>query len=152
VTDPANTPKGPGATPLAVLACPSDALPSSPTITLTNPSGSTGTLYCNLTSYAGNFGAQLPTTNPAVNGDGINGIFVEYFNWYTYYNVSTVSIMAITDGASNTIMFGEKYHNDPNIEGYFASDTFFTYASWGTRGSSNTAVGDFPLNYRLPPC
>jgi prepilin-type N-terminal cleavage/methylation domain-containing protein len=128
----ANTPNGPGATPLAVLACPSDALPSPPTIALPIPVGSnTYTLYCDLTSYAANFGAQLPPTNYADNGFGINGVFVENYDWYTYSNVSPVSIMGITDGTSNTIMFGEKYDNDSYYMAYEGETySIFTTASW----------------------
>jgi prepilin-type N-terminal cleavage/methylation domain-containing protein len=79
------------ATPLALLACPSDLLPSPPTV-----SGLAGVAKNKgLTSYMGNYGA-LPygghPDNPA-NTQGVDGIFVPK-------DTPPVSLLGINDGTS----------------------------------------------------
>jgi prepilin-type N-terminal cleavage/methylation domain-containing protein/prepilin-type processing-associated H-X9-DG protein len=81
-----------GAQIVKILICPSEAFfPNNP------PVGNYGTLYFGLTSYGGCSGTSATTTNGA--GSLKNGIF--------YMNSST-RIGDITDGTSNTLMFGER--------------------------------------------
>ena len=84
-----------GAQVVKILICPSDgAMPSPPVLTYTN---STATYYFGLTSYGGCAGTSPVTTQGAQHAQ--DGIF--YIN-------SSVRIAGITDGTSNTFMFGER--------------------------------------------
>jgi prepilin-type N-terminal cleavage/methylation domain-containing protein/prepilin-type processing-associated H-X9-DG protein len=115
-------------TPLSVFVCPSDLLPAPPMYT---EFGRTGAL----TSYVSN--------------SVIDGVF--YFRWY-----SPVSIMSITDGSSNTILYGERYNFDPNWNEYHHRFLTIYSVSWWAGPYAN--VGERwlrpirPLNYMLPSC
>jgi prepilin-type N-terminal cleavage/methylation domain-containing protein/prepilin-type processing-associated H-X9-DG protein len=143
-------PGGPCSTPLSVLACPSDALPSPPTAYI--PSFN---IYVGLTSYAGNYGAL---SNGDIN-EGLDGVFVP-----AGMGAGPVSILGITDGTSNTILFGERYNTDPNWNAYAtAIGSLFGWTDvppfYGLYSCSLTAAidgplcsGFYPLNFSLPPC
>jgi prepilin-type N-terminal cleavage/methylation domain-containing protein/prepilin-type processing-associated H-X9-DG protein len=152
---------GPQTTPLSILACPSDALPNPPVAAWTTYAQYDYAFYGSVTSYATNYGSDSPF-GPG-SGYGVNGIFVNSSIWNSTTNqvvaMPAVSIMGITDGTSNTIMFGEKYNNDPNWNAYsstlgMANVPFYAYpgAYWGTAIAGPLAVGAFPLNYTLPSC
>jgi prepilin-type N-terminal cleavage/methylation domain-containing protein/prepilin-type processing-associated H-X9-DG protein len=137
-------PGGPASTPLAVLACPSDALPSPPTTHFT-----TGTdVYVGLGSYLGNFGATPSGASQVI---GLDGIFNQY-------GEAPVSILAITDGTSSTILFGERYSSDPNWNAIATAvgstdiPFYALVAPWGGEAFGGP-LGDgfYPLNYLLPP-
>ena len=138
-------PGGPASTPLAVLACPSDALPSPPTAHF-----NTGTdLYVGLGSYLGNFGAIPAGAGQII---GVDGIFNQYAE------APPVSILAITDGTTNTILFGERYSNDPNwnaiVSAVGSTDIPFyaLVAPWGGEALGGPlGIGFYPLNSLLPP-
>jgi prepilin-type processing-associated H-X9-DG protein len=80
--------------------------------------------------------------------------------------VSPVSIPSITDGTSNTILFGERYNTDPNWNPYitafgalFGVDwsnipfyDFFSYSLAASALNGPYASGFYPLNFSLPPC
>jgi prepilin-type N-terminal cleavage/methylation domain-containing protein/prepilin-type processing-associated H-X9-DG protein len=86
-----NGPNSIGAQVINIEICPSDsALPDPPV-------GQYGAYYFGLVSYGGCSGTSATTTNG--NQSLKNGIF--YMN-------SSVSILSITDGTSNTLMFGER--------------------------------------------
>jgi prepilin-type N-terminal cleavage/methylation domain-containing protein/prepilin-type processing-associated H-X9-DG protein len=86
-----NGPNSIGAQVINIEICPSDsALPDPPV-------GTYGAYYFGLVSYGGCSGTSATTTNG--NQSLKNGIF--YMN-------SSVSILSITDGTSNTLMFGER--------------------------------------------
>jgi prepilin-type N-terminal cleavage/methylation domain-containing protein/prepilin-type processing-associated H-X9-DG protein len=84
-------PNAVGATPVKTLICPADAVMPSPAV------GMYGNLYFGLCSYAGCSGTSATTTAGASSLK--NGIF--YMN-------STTKIADITDGLSNTLMYGER--------------------------------------------
>src|SRR5262249_41020018 len=97
-----DTPGSPGATPLSVLACPSDSgIPSPPTVQWASAGA-----YYGVTSYRGNAGG-LSTIDPDVGTDGVivlaNG---------------PVKIVNIKDGTSNTLLFGEFSNFEPNWPDY----------------------------------
>jgi prepilin-type N-terminal cleavage/methylation domain-containing protein/prepilin-type processing-associated H-X9-DG protein len=156
-----SVPGGPCSTPLSVLVCPSDALPSPPTAQI--PAAVWGnTFYVGLTSYVGNFGA-LPSSDP---NQGLDGIFVQATS-PTGQPVPRVSILGITDGTSNTILFGERYNTDPNWNPYisafgslfglnWANIPFYAFYSYGLTSTvfnyGPFASGFAPLNFSLPPC
>jgi prepilin-type processing-associated H-X9-DG protein len=136
-----STPGSDSATPLAVLACPSDQLPSPPTCLQ-----ATG-YYVGLTSYLGNYGSISYLTQ------GVDGIFPDQGA-----GIPPVSLLGITDGPSNTILFGERYNYDPNwttwsnvfINGFW--NPFYAVVSpWGSDAvvGGPYGMGSSPLNYML---
>jgi prepilin-type N-terminal cleavage/methylation domain-containing protein/prepilin-type processing-associated H-X9-DG protein len=144
-----NTSGGPASTPLAVLACPSDALPSSPTTHVANFN-----IYAGLTSYVGNYGVGPyfwdPNPDPNV---GQDGIFSD--------RGGPVSILSITDGTSNTILFGERHNSDPlwdTYASYFGMSPivpFYGVFSYSMAYYANLyplALGAYKLNQGLLPC
>jgi prepilin-type N-terminal cleavage/methylation domain-containing protein/prepilin-type processing-associated H-X9-DG protein len=86
-----NGPGSVGAQTVKILICPSDGSMPQPAV------GQYGALYFGLTSYGGCSGTSQTTTVGTASLK--NGIF--YMN-------SAVGIMDITDGTSNTFMFGER--------------------------------------------
>jgi prepilin-type N-terminal cleavage/methylation domain-containing protein/prepilin-type processing-associated H-X9-DG protein len=80
-----------GATVIPVLTCPADSTRAG------SPVGVYGSLYFGLNSYGGCAGTSATTTTGSQSLQ--NGIF--YMN-------SSVTIKGITDGPSNTLMFGER--------------------------------------------
>ncbi len=153
VTD-STIPNGPIATPLSVLACPSDALPSPPTVAFQG-------YYTGVTSYVGNCGG-LSYNAPAW---GLDGIFLPSFSPITGNACAPVTILRITDGTSNTILFGERYNNDPYWNDYlnsivavfgpfYAGYPYSAMYSASLTYSIDGPLGDgfYPLNLRLPAC
>ncbi|VTR99326.1 DUF1559 domain-containing protein [Tuwongella immobilis] len=71
-----------------------------------------------------------------------------------------VRITEILDGTSNTLMFGEMHHFDPNFDsftaiGYNSGSTIAGWSRWypagGDAGLGNLMFGAFaPINYRTP--
>jgi prepilin-type N-terminal cleavage/methylation domain-containing protein/prepilin-type processing-associated H-X9-DG protein len=86
-----NGPNSVGAQVVKILLCPSDGAMPSP------PVGQYGVYYFGLTSYGGCSGTSMTTTAGASSLK--NGIF--YMN-------SSVRITDITDGTTNTLLFGER--------------------------------------------
>jgi prepilin-type N-terminal cleavage/methylation domain-containing protein/prepilin-type processing-associated H-X9-DG protein len=142
---------------LKVLLCPSDPLPRfvvqvpPPEVA---PQWSWG-LY-GMSSYGGNAGRQsfLPGTAPPWPGMTKDGIF---------YVDSCVREADITDGSSNTFLFGERYHRDPQ---YDLQESLLPGGSpiegtgkWAVTAGPAGAVGtvnvllsaQVPINYRVPP-
>ncbi len=141
---------GPISTPLAVLACPSDSLPNPPVTNQTQNSSVSG-----LTSYLGNYGS---------NHSGINlqPALPEQQGAFVYTSQKPVSLLDITDGASNTLLFGERYNTDPNWKAYsFLQSSVMTVSiagaasRWnqgGTPPASTLGTGNVSLNVMLPLC
>jgi prepilin-type N-terminal cleavage/methylation domain-containing protein/prepilin-type processing-associated H-X9-DG protein len=136
-------------TPLAVLACPSDALPNPPTTF----EPSTG-LYGGLTSYLGNLSGSVmypplggPPPTPAT-----QGVFL--------MSIQPLSIMAITDGTSNTILLGERSNFDPNWNAWISAalgvspaPTFYGWFSYSMTDYANfvpLGSGFYPMNQYIP--
>ncbi len=140
----ANSPTAPSATPLKVIVCPSDALPNPATTYVASTS-----IYVGLTSYVGNIGA-VPRSNGAAFGQ--DGIFSQPYE-------QPVSILGISDGTSNTILFGERHNTDPlwnqlATAANTAGVPFYGICSyWGADGALErpVGVGFYPLNSTLPP-
>ena len=123
---------------LKVLLCPSDGTLPSPAVI--NVAG----IMCSLTSYRGNI-SGLPYYASNFGNDGV------------ICNVP-VNINLITDGTSNTIMFGEASGFDPNWSQYEQAGCGFSGPSvdnlaeglWSTGAVESAASGYYPLNYMMP--
>jgi prepilin-type N-terminal cleavage/methylation domain-containing protein/prepilin-type processing-associated H-X9-DG protein len=157
-TDPLNNTAGGAssrtAAVLPVLLCPSDPLPQNP-----YDSGS-GRIY-GLTSYGGNGGSRSYDPQLATN-DGI--FFVTGPGSQTAPTGVPVRIGDVTDGLSNTILFGERSHTDPNHDSFAANLTSPSGQSispmgaigWWAASGGRLVAGDVtlsgyaPLNYRVP--
>lgn len=137
-----NVPTGRTATLLPVLICPSDHLPK-PVFLHTPNFNPAGDLYA-LTSYGGSGGTKSYHPNRGVTKDGI------------FYINSSVRHRDITDGTSNTLFFGERYHRDvqydanvgtrPKLEGIG-----FWAPSSGVAGIGDITLGTLvPINYSHP--
>jgi prepilin-type N-terminal cleavage/methylation domain-containing protein/prepilin-type processing-associated H-X9-DG protein len=137
-----DTPDSPGAAPVPLFACPSDAgIPTPATMQFAGTA-----TYLGLTSYRGN-ASGLSNFDPDA---GLDGVIVE--------DNGPVNIINIKDGTSNTFLFGEFCNQDPNWGDYAslfgsAALAFPTIgSSWsGTGLSALEASGYYPLNSMLPP-
>jgi prepilin-type N-terminal cleavage/methylation domain-containing protein/prepilin-type processing-associated H-X9-DG protein len=144
-----NSPTAPGATPLVIFVCPSGGFTSNP--------ANFGTMTTGLSSYGGNAGQRAFPASRATN-DGI-------FGFATPTRPNQVRITDITDGASNTFLFGERLIGDANLDSYQTAPlqppmnpmlgTASSYATWGqpvtqTSGLGLLLVGSITLNYAYP--
>lgn len=147
----AAVPGPPGATVLKVLVCPSDVIPQNPNQAVKHPPG---TYLWGITSYGGNGGSQ---SYPNASFDGM------------FYAVGPATspvrfparIASVTDGLSNTLMFGERYHLDHNFDALvspvpsaLSTDLISSYGWWGSHTPEATAditeSACAPLNYLVP--
>jgi prepilin-type N-terminal cleavage/methylation domain-containing protein/prepilin-type processing-associated H-X9-DG protein len=132
---------------LPVLLCPSDLLDQNPVLQ--------NGVYYGLTSYGGNGGTRSYFPSQAA----VDGVF------HTTGSASEpnpgqrpVRMRDITDGASKTLLFGERRHNDLNFETFAAlgwAESLKTWGWWGPSGGRK-AIGHVtmsaytPINYQLP--
>ncbi len=120
------------------LLCPSDPFPvrvyNRGVFGLFVPDGK----FEGLSSYGANTGAQLPAVNAR---DGV------------FYNDSAVKLLAVTDGTSNTVMFGDGYHRDPRWGQLMGTtgDTMEGYAAWSGGPFFIQRSALVGVNYRIPP-
>ncbi|MGH7168897.1 MAG: DUF1559 domain-containing protein [Gemmataceae bacterium] len=132
-----NAPSFVYATQLKVLMCPSDSSLPSPAIV--NIAG----IMCALTSYRGNL-SGLPYYAANFGNDGV------------ICHVP-VNINFISDGTSNTFLFGEATGFDPNWLPYEQAGCGLSGPStdnvaeglWTTGAAESAASGYYPLNYRM---
>jgi prepilin-type N-terminal cleavage/methylation domain-containing protein/prepilin-type processing-associated H-X9-DG protein len=141
---------------IKILLCPSDPLPQ-PVVQTTAanfqaPPWSWG--FYGMSSYGGNAGMRSvwwgpSPTFPLLTRDGIFSID------------SSIRVSDMTDGTSNTFLFGERYHRDPEFDlsqpvvwpGINSMDHLGRWATISGPGAIanvmlSTAV---PINYRVPP-
>jgi prepilin-type N-terminal cleavage/methylation domain-containing protein/prepilin-type processing-associated H-X9-DG protein len=129
-----------GAQVIKILVCPSDPLPNPPVSTYT--SGST-TYYFGISSYGGNAGT-IGTYYTAATQDGV------------FCVNSRIRIADITDGSSNTFLFGERWHYDPTFDKLYPKSPINTYGGWAWSNSISledvtlSADGNTPINYLIP--
>jgi prepilin-type processing-associated H-X9-DG protein len=97
---------------IEILLCPSDPLPERVVeMTAANapltPPWSRG--FCGMSSYGGNAGTRSVPPGPAPDYPGItrDGIF---------FLDSSVRLSHVTDGSSKTLLFGERFHHDPQFD------------------------------------
>jgi prepilin-type N-terminal cleavage/methylation domain-containing protein/prepilin-type processing-associated H-X9-DG protein len=147
-----NTSGGTGArtaTVLSVLLCPADLIPL-------NPVASQGRTYA-LTSYGGNGGSRSFDPTAAAT----DGVFhTTGPGSQPTPNQGPVRLADITDGTSNTLLFGERSHWDPSYDTFASAGLASrpSMASWGWWAASEgrLAIGDVtlsayaPINYLIP--
>jgi prepilin-type N-terminal cleavage/methylation domain-containing protein/prepilin-type processing-associated H-X9-DG protein len=139
---------------IKILICPTDPLPQSVvqlTATLAPP-WSWG--FYGMSSYAGNAGQRsfpvIPVQNgPCMTQDGI------------FYIDSCVRLTDVTDGTSNTFLFGERYHRDPQFDlqqplVYPGTTPIGQVGRWGCVAGHGCMANDMlstpvPINYQVPP-
>jgi prepilin-type N-terminal cleavage/methylation domain-containing protein/prepilin-type processing-associated H-X9-DG protein len=138
---------------IKLLICPSDALPE----TVVEHRAAVAPLswgFYGMSSYGGNAGTRsLPIgAAPAFPGISRDGIF-----WID----RCVRIADITDGTSNTILFGERYHRDPEFDRrqpvvLSGTAPITQLGKWGfVAGPAGimanvTLHSAAPINYRMP--
>ena len=135
------------ATVLSELVCPSDAIPSNPVPVADR--------YYGITSYGGNGGIRSYHPTSAT----CDGIF------HTTGPASLplpdqepVALEMIFDGTSQTILFGERSHDDPNLETFadcYWAESLEFLGKWAAIGGRKR-IGDVtmsafaPVNYKIP--
>ena len=126
-----NGPNSIGAQVVKTFICPSDVLPQKVT---TYTTGGT-TYYFGMNSYGANGG----TRSWYYTGITADGMF--------HYN-SAITFNGISDGTSNTLLFGERYHKDPV---YTNISTLGGWA-WANFNAPQDYIFSTPLpvNYTLP--
>jgi prepilin-type N-terminal cleavage/methylation domain-containing protein/prepilin-type processing-associated H-X9-DG protein len=136
-----------------VLICPSDIIPQNPT------ADSNGRWYA-LTSYGGNGGTRSYDPQLATN-DGIFAVIGP--GSQTAPAGAPVRIADVTDGLSNTVLFGERSHYDPNYDSFVTNlggtavslNVMGAIGFWAPSGA-RLAAGDVllsafaPINFRVP--
>jgi prepilin-type N-terminal cleavage/methylation domain-containing protein len=136
-----NGPNSTGAQIVKIFMCPSDYLPN--TVTTYTTGGVT--YYFGMNSYMGNGGTQAWYVSNAT------------FDGVLYVN-SKITINGITDGTSNTLLVGERYHKDPcmNDANMGAGKGIESLGGWAWANYSAhqdyIAGTNIPINYTLAPC
>jgi len=134
-----------GAQTIKILICPSDKLPSPAVTTYTDDNGNV--FYLGLTSYGGNAGTRAVYWTSASK----DGMF-----WLN----SKVRIADVTDGTSNTLFFGERYHFDPTFDQLNPNAPTYaglinSYGGWPWANvyamEDQTESSFSPINYMTPP-
>jgi len=135
---------------IKLLICPSDAL--SQTVVELDQARSPISApwsrgFYGLSSYGGNAGTLSRVFK--ISRDGI------------FWIDSSIGFKDITDGSSNTFLFGERYHRDPECEVRQPdllprTPTLAEHGKWGVVASEGvtpnlTLSTPVPINYRVPP-
>jgi prepilin-type N-terminal cleavage/methylation domain-containing protein/prepilin-type processing-associated H-X9-DG protein len=125
---------------IKILLCPSSPLASQPQATVS------GNVY-GLNSYGGvagiySFRAFLSSAF-RISNDGI------------FYINSRTKLADISDGTSNTCMWGERYHKDANFDRMYTNFPIIGRSGWAWCDQAN-AIGDYlvgaarPINWLIP--
>lgn len=160
----AGNPNGPAGQVVKIFLCPSSVVAQNPTAVVS------GNTY-GLNSYGGMAGriSFSPRTNgmptpPNTNGIGPQPAAPAPLNYNEtihatldgiFFINSRVRISGITDGTSNTIMFGERQHRDPAFDAMYTNFPIIGWSGWGWVNQEN-AIGDFllgacrPINWMVP--
>ena len=136
----------PTATVIKTFICPADGFLQVPFFLDVNVTGDGDaddldlpTGYYGPTSYKGNAGTMIwPLDNPLkLKADGV--FFLTGPSSYPVAHQNPVKFEAISDGLSNTLMFGEAYHSDFNFDLLNSVNIWPIehWAAWGWVGSPN---------------
>jgi prepilin-type processing-associated H-X9-DG protein len=139
---------------IKILLCPSDPLPNPAVfqVVAIDPQFAAANGFYGLNSYGGNGGRRTHFNNftPPPTKDGI------------FFEDSPVRIADVTDGTSNTFLFGERYHRDPEFDRITLGTDNHPIAKWGQWGTAlgialagpygyHTLSTPVPINYQVPP-
>ncbi|MFO0851392.1 MAG: DUF1559 domain-containing protein [Gemmataceae bacterium] len=155
---PAFTTPGPNsisAQKVKIFLCPSSIVAQSPTAVVS------GVTY-GLNSYGGvagrlSFSARTspaPNQLPAPNPIDYNATIAMTKDGMFYVN-SRVKMNGVSDGTSNTMMFGERQHKDPNFDRMYTNFPIIGWSGWAWVNQEN-AIGDYlvgacrPINWMIP--
>jgi prepilin-type N-terminal cleavage/methylation domain-containing protein/prepilin-type processing-associated H-X9-DG protein len=122
---------------IKLLICPSD--PLQPVVYLNGGMAPPWTWgYYGMSSYGGNGGTRSFSLNYSqIPQDGI------------FFRDSSVCLPGVTDGTSNTFLFGERYHRDPQFD-LQQHGRWACVAGWGTLVNVELST-PVPINYQVPP-
>jgi prepilin-type N-terminal cleavage/methylation domain-containing protein/prepilin-type processing-associated H-X9-DG protein len=134
---------------IKLLICPSDPLPEPVVYKPFSLPIAWITGFYGLGSYGGSAGTRwVPPVPPGISRDGI--FFID----------SSVSLADMsTDGSSNTLLFGERYHFDPEFDRIAPAllrGTIAGYGKWGLLSREEGTMDNVtlhtavPINYRMP--
>lgn len=134
---------------LPLLVCPSDQIDQNPIVMASRD------WHYALTSYGGNGGSRAYFPEDAIT-DGIFHTTGEASEPERHQK--PVRPRQVTDGLSRTLLFGERYHDDPNYLSFNAAGWGEPLKEWGWWGASTSRkmIGHVtlsslaPLNYQLP--
>jgi prepilin-type N-terminal cleavage/methylation domain-containing protein/prepilin-type processing-associated H-X9-DG protein len=131
-------PNTPGAQVIKTFLCPVDLLPNPPVTTYNDGYGNIYTL--GLSSYIGNAGSvSMYWTNATLDG--------------VFYINSHLHLLDISDGTSNTLMIGERFHYDPIFD-FLAGISIQTYGGWAWANiyamEDQCGSAQAPINYMIP--
>jgi prepilin-type N-terminal cleavage/methylation domain-containing protein/prepilin-type processing-associated H-X9-DG protein len=132
-------PNSTGAQVIKILICPSDVLPPGNVTTYTTGGK---TYYFGMNSYGGNGGTYGYYYDQGLyKTDGV------------FYINSSVRIADITDGTSNTLLFGERYHWDPGWNKGTTNITNLGGWAWANYNATEDYIlsARVPVNYMIPP-
>jgi prepilin-type processing-associated H-X9-DG protein/prepilin-type N-terminal cleavage/methylation domain-containing protein len=127
---------------IPMLVCPTDTLKNPQNITIFGVPRVWG-----MTSYGGNGGIRT-YYYPNQTDDGI---------FYTMAGRQAANaIKDILDGTSNTILFGERHHFDPNYDAMFPTSPISQWGGWAFVTPRNSIAdvclsGPVPINFMVPP-
>ncbi len=133
---------GGGGTPasmvIAILVCPSANVTQNPAVF--------GTEDIGVTTYGGNAGSKSFPSTRATN-DGIFG----YASTTVWNRTQASRLQQVRDGASNTLLFGERVISDSNLDSYLAApftpapspplQATGSSAGWAVQGGPNEGAG-----------
>jgi prepilin-type processing-associated H-X9-DG protein len=133
-----------------LMVCPSDPLPEPVNHYQYPPPGGWFNGYWAIGSYGGNGGTLAGNFSDPTPMDGV------------FYIRSRVQVLGITDGTSNTFLFGERSHHDPEFDKATLQfdPAFWPLASYGPWASAYNIDGSMfdvmlgtpcPINYKVPP-
>ncbi|MBX7106594.1 MAG: DUF1559 domain-containing protein [Gemmataceae bacterium] len=131
----ANNKNGTSAQVIKMLLCPSDMI--------TDPVQVVNGTYYASNSYLGNSGRRSYFYADMTH-DGI------------FFVNSRVRHTDINDGSAFTLMFGERFHFDPEFDRIYSNYPISNWAGWAWTSPRNSVAdylcgGEVPINYRVPP-
>lgn len=147
---------------IPAFLCPSDFSDSGTGSYRYNSSSAPPVQYYGATSYRANAGSRPIFYTSCLNDGVFREVGPNAGKATTAPNGICVSIPVITDGTSNTVMFGEMHHVDKNFDTFTGTppncnsgSLIATWSRWypasGGNGSSNIFAGSFaPIGYKLP--
>ena len=138
------------------LLCPSEPESENPLLYTSRLTGSSVDRYIKVTSYAGNAGTR--SYHPDSGFLMTDGIFILAGpGSKPLPDQQPIGLADVTDGASHTLLFGERSRWDPNYDTFAEQGwdwAFRYYGNWAATSASAVAhltLSSYsPINYRLP--